>query len=248
MISVAHIKNIKINLVRTNEALALAKEYLHGQVCKSIFFINAHCFNIAQKNKEYFKLINNADLVLNDGSGIRFASWINGIDLLDNMNGTDFIPEIVKLARSEDMPVFFLGTSKENIELAVRNIEKSVEGIKIGGYHHGFFQSDKSDYIVDQINSSKAALLIVGMGVPKQETWISENQHKFKHLKIAIAGGAILDFFSGKIKRAPHWMRVIGIEWIFRWLQEPKRLTKRYLIGNPIFIFSILKERWMKKK
>lgn len=248
MTKFAHINNLKISIVQSSGLLELIKEYFHGQVCRSIFFINAHCSNIAQRNKEYSRVLNNADIVLNDGSGIQIASWINGIDLLENMNGTDFIPKTIELARDEGVSVFFLGATEENINQAVKNIEKRFEGIKIGGYNNGYFSSDEDDYIVDKINSSKASLLIVGMGVPKQEMWISKHQQKFTNLKIAIAGGAILDFLSGKIKRAPNWMRVIGIEWIFRWMQEPKRLTKRYLFGNPVFISSIIKHKLRRKK
>ncbi len=248
MIQATHIKNIKIHVIRTPDALHLMKTYFNGPKCRSVYFINAHCFNIAQKNEDYFRIINNADLVLNDGSGIRIASWLHGINLLENMNGTDFIPAVIKLATKEQLPVYFLGATKENIELAVGNVLKSVSGVKIGGYHHGFFNASQDDDIINQINKSRAGILIVGMGVPKQELWIAKNQEKFTHVKVAIAGGAIIDFLSGKIKRAPNWMRAIGIEWIFRLIQEPKRLTKRYLIGNPVFLFSIIKHRCLKKR
>ena len=230
--------NIGIDVLNTPETLEICKEYLESDKTRTLFFINAHCFNIAQKNDEYREALKNADLVLNDGIGVSIGAKIKGIGLKENMNGTDFIPRLLKFAKERKEKIFLLGGKPGIAELAAKNLVQNHPGILVTGYADGYFEDQNE--VIHQINSSGATLLVCGMGVPLQEIWISKNRDRFSNLRIAIAGGAILDFLSGNVSRAPGWIRKAGMEWGYRLMLEPKRLWKRYLVGNVIFFYHII--------
>ena len=234
------LKNIFLDIHNTKSALESCQNFLHSDRCNCIFFINAHCFNIAQKNPQYRKALNQGNLILNDGVGIKIASFILNIPLKENMNGTDFIPKLLEFSQQQKQGVFLLGGKPGIAEKAQSKIQKNMPNLKFNGTHHGYFTESEANEIVNQINQSKATVLILGMGVPKQEIWLYIHSKKLQHIKIAVAGGAILDFLSGNFRRAPRWVRKIGLEWFFRFSQEPKRLFNRYFIGNIIFLTTIL--------
>ncbi len=233
--------NVKMDLLNTEEILQTFETFLGADSPKSVFFINAHCFNIAQKNKKYRDVINSASLLLNDGIGIKIGTAMLGEKVKENMNGTDFIPEALEFAAQKKLNVYFLGAGKGVAEEAKTKIEKKISGIDIVGVHDGYFDEAEEAKIVDEINDKQVDLLIVGMGVPKQELWVAKNIDRFKTLKICIAGGAILDFMAGRFKRAPLFMQNNGLEWLFRLSNEPSRLFKRYAVGIPVFFYYALK-------
>jgi len=116
--------------------------------------------------------------------------------------------------------------------------------INIAGYHSGYFDETENHEIIHEINESGAEILILGMGVPRQELWSAENKMYLTNIKIIIAGGAIIDFISHEIKRAPLWLRRMNLEWLFRFYLEPKRMWKRYVLGNFKFLYYIFRLRF----
>ncbi len=233
--------NVGLHLIDTNEALGLCREFLRGSGCKMMFFLNAHCYNIAQKNKDYLNALNGADLLLNDGIGIKLGTILFGLPLKENMNGTDFIPKVIKLCVEDGASIYLVGSKEGVSDLAASSLKKKFPTINIVGNRSGYFNSEDEKEIIRDINEKKADVLVVGMGVPLQELWIEKNRSSFTSVKIALAGGAIIDFMSGKVIRAPIWIQKIGMEWFFRFVQEPKRLFRRYFSGNFIFFWHILK-------
>ncbi len=201
-----------------------------------MFFLNAHCFNISTKDKLYKSSLEKATFILNDGIGIEIGAKFNGIKIKENLNGTDLIPSIL-----ENLPkhskIFFLGGKEGVAEKASEKLFR--KKIQVVGSSNGYFTSN--DLVIQKINESEANVLVVGMGVPYQENWLTSNMKHLKHIKLAIAGGAILDFLSENINRAPLWVRKMKMEWAFRLLMEPKRMWKRYLMGNFIFFYNLLK-------
>ena len=240
------LKNTFLDIHNTNSALETCQHFLHSDRCNCIFFVNAHCFNIAQKNPQYRKALNQGNLILNDGVGIKIAAFILNIPLKENMNGTDFIPKLLEFSQQQKQSVFLLGGKPGIAEKAQSKIQKNNPDIWFSGTHHGYFTESEVQEVISQINQSKATILIVGMGVPRQEIWLYTYSKKLHHIKIALAGGAILDFLSGNFKRAPRWIRKIGLEWFFRFSLEPKRLFTRYFIGNIIFLTTILLYKFKK--
>lgn len=235
--------DIKIDILTIDIALSNIKRILIQTEHKTLFFLNAHCFNIAQKNEKYFNALQSSDYLLNDGVGISIAGTLKGIKFQDNLNGTDLIPLIIKEGYVDNQTFYLLGTKDSILEKTKENLKREYPGIKIVGMHNGFFSESENKDIINQINETKAAIVIVGMGVPQQEIWISENKKYLPDVKLFIAGGAILDFLSGNIKRAPQWMRKMKIEWLYRLCLEPKRMWKRYLLGNILFFYYILKQK-----
>jgi len=126
-------------------------------------------------------------------------------------------------------------------------LENKYEGLKIAGTYHGFFDKvNENENILQMINESKADILLVAFGAPYQEKWINSNFSKLNPT-ILMGVGGLFDFYSGNIKRAPDWMREIGMEWLYRFSREPKRMWKRYFVGNPVFIYRVLKFKFRKR-
>ncbi len=230
--------NINIDLFDSEEeVLALLSKDIDSGRSIELFFLNAHCFNLAQKDREYFDILNSCDYLLNDGIGIKIASKIEKLVLKKNLNGTDFIPEIAEMAAKKGYKIFLLGAKDGIAEEAAVKLKEKFEGLQIAGVHSGYGLDES---VLEMINNSKADILIAGMGVPMQEKWIRENKSKLGSVKLFVGGGAILDFLSQRIRRAPLLMRKIGLEWVFRLCLEPGRLWRRYLVGNFLFFYYIL--------
>jgi N-acetylglucosaminyldiphosphoundecaprenol N-acetyl-beta-D-mannosaminyltransferase len=172
------------------------------------------------------------------------ASKFLGIKLKENMNGSDFIPKLIKYACVLGKKVFLLGAEAGVAERAKKNLENNLGDHCISGVNHGYIPNETENRaVLDKINASEAELLVVCMGVPLQEKWIERNLHLLEKIKIAVAGGAIIDFLAEKVKRAPPLVQKLGIEWLYRFAQEPNRLFRRYFIGNIVFFFHVFRLR-----
>ena len=230
--------NIFLDVVNKDDALKICSDVLSGDTCKSIFFVNAHCFNVAQINAEYRNALNKSDYIFNDGIGIKIGSYLANVHFKDNLNGTDLIPEIIQSGVKKNKRIYLVGSSEGAVQRAKLNLEKQYHNINIVGTWNGFFSTVEEEQIISDINFNKADILIVGMGVPMQELWISKIRNRLTNVQMCIAGGAIIDFIAGDIKRAPLWMRKLNMEWIYRLYLEPRRMWKRYLIGNFLFLLN----------
>jgi N-acetylglucosaminyldiphosphoundecaprenol N-acetyl-beta-D-mannosaminyltransferase len=129
---------------------------------------------------------------------------------------------------------------------AAANLKARYPDLRIVGTHHGYFDKTQgcaeNEAVIEQINTVKPNILIVGFGMPLQERWLMENWDRID-ANVALTGGAVFDYVSGELRRAPRWMTENGLEWLGRLIIEPRRLWKRYLIGNPIFLWRVLKQR-----
>lgn len=202
------------------------------------YFINAHSVNTLAKNENFAACLNRADALFADGSGVRLAAKSSGFGLVSNLNGTDMLPKICHMAAKQGKSLFFLGGAPGIAEKAAQNLQESHRGLKIAGTHHGFFGFDDaqaSSDMVDKINASGADIVLVGFGSPHQEFW-SERFSEALHCQSILAVGGLFDFYSGAIPRAPLLLREVGMEWVWRLIQEPKTKFKRYVIGTPEFL------------
>ncbi len=208
-----------------------------------VYWVNAHAINISEKNPGYKQAVLQAEFVLNDGVGVLLAAKALGCTISENQTGTDWIPSFLDMLNTHHpgLSLYLLGAKPEVIKQAAQVFSERWPNIAIAGYNDGYFQDPRQ--AVEEIISLQPALLIVGMGMPLQEFFIDRHWDLLKHkVQIALAGGAIFDFLTLKIPRAPIWIRKIKLEWVYRLLQEPKRLAYRYLIGNPQFCWLICKE------
>lgn len=208
-----------------------------SQIC----FVNPDCLNIAYANSEYLNVLRRADLVLPDGIGIHLAGRIKGTPMLENVNGTDLFPRLCERAAHERLPLYLLGARPSVAAAVAEAMRAKYPQLEIAGTHHGYFDSRHSSTVVNDINTSGAHILLVAMGAPRQDLWLAAHRDELR-TSILMGVGGLFDFYSGNICRAPMWMREIGMEWVWRLLQEPRRMWRRYLIGNPLFIYRVWKE------
>lgn len=212
----------------------------------TIFFVNTHTLNLAISDANYTKIIDSADYVFGDGTGVRWAfRIIKKIHLEDNVNGTDLIPEFLIATANKKYRCFLLGATPEEIEVAASHINTNYQKWQVADFHHGYFEPEDNQKIIKQINKSGAELLLVGMGNPLQEQWISENKDKL-NIPIVIGVGGLFTYWAGNLDRAPLWMRKLGIEWIHILRRQPKK-WQRYIFGNLLFLFRIFKESFKKQ-
>jgi N-acetylglucosaminyldiphosphoundecaprenol N-acetyl-beta-D-mannosaminyltransferase len=175
------------------------------------------------------------------------AGKILGKEIAQNLCGTDMFPRLCERISGKDTRLFLLGARPEVVEGVVRWINDHYPRVKVCGYQHGYFQPNEESDIIKRIKDSNSDLLLVAFGVPKQDMWI--NQHlQETGAKVAMGVGGLFDFYSGRIPRSPLWMREIGMEWLYRLIQEPGRMWKRYLIGNGLFLWRVLKERFSRRE
>lgn len=212
-----------------------------------IAFLNAHCANIARKDWQYEDTLKNVDALLPDGSGVAFAAKLDGQSLGTNLNGTDLFGPLCRCLAFRKIPVFFLGGRPGVAETAASNAVDACPGLKIAGHQHGYFSPREEDAIIEKINASGARVVFVAFGVPTQDVWLARVRHRL-HAPVVLGVGGLFDFVSGRIPRAPEWMRKTGTEWIYRLRCEPRRMWQRYLIGNFTFTAAAAKYAFGRRK
>jgi exopolysaccharide biosynthesis WecB/TagA/CpsF family protein len=199
-------------------------------------FCNAHTVNIARNSPGFANALR-CMTVFNDGIGIEIARrMIYGERFADNLNGTDLTPRILA-ALPSGTRVFLLGSPRGVAERASAMIAARHPNVRIVGTFNGFFQFHEEDALADQIRSSGAQLVLVGMGQPRQEIWAAAWSERIGAVICCV--GAFLDFTAGVVSRAPPWARRSGMEWAYRLALEPRRLLRRYIWGNPAFLLSM---------
>jgi exopolysaccharide biosynthesis WecB/TagA/CpsF family protein len=212
----------------------------------TVSFLNAHCINLAVNNSIYRWALSKSSVILPDGSGMSLAAKLNGNSIMQNLNGTDLFPSIVLGAAERNLKVFFFGSQPDVANQAALRAKTISPDLIVAGTRHGFYQSHEEAQIIEEINASGADILLVALGVPQQEIWIARNRHRL-NARVVFGVGAQFDFWSGRISRAPLLLRKTGLEWTWRLAMEPKRLFKRYIIGNPIFVWRAVKDSIVKK-
>ena len=224
-----------------DEAVSLMEGTMDRDEQRSVFFVNPDCLNKIFSDSDYFNVLKQGDHIFPDGIGLTIAGKILQSPLRENINGTDMLPFICRMAARRNRSLFLLGARPGTAEKMAERIHEEY-GVRIAGHAHGYFDHETgSDEIVSTINRSGADILLVAFGAPRQETWIAAHRHALEP-RILMGVGGLFDFYSGNTRRAPSWVRELGLEWCYRILQEPGRMWKRYVIGNPVFLYRVT--RW----
>ena len=233
--------NLDIENRTMEDAVAQIASDLDGTEAKTFFFVNPDCLNKIFNDPEYFKILQTSDHLFPDGIGLTIAGKILQSPLLENINGTDMLPFICTMAAARNHSIFLLGSRPGTAQKMGERIHEAY-GVRIAGHAHGYFDHAKeSEERVRTINASGADILLVAFGAPLQEKWIAAHKDHLRP-RVLMGVGGLFDFFSGTTRRAPSWVREIGMEWVYRILQEPGRMWRRYVIGNPAFLFRVT--RW----
>lgn len=232
---IANVDILGVNVLSGSlrDVVALIDSRLREGRAVRVAFLNAQLSNVCSWRQDLKTRLRNF-MVLNDGAGLNIARKIlYGTAFKENLNGTDFVPAFLDKTVL-DLRIFLLGAEPGVVETAAARISARWPRHIVVGYHHGFIAGIDEDALRATILDAKPDLMLVGMGNPRQEEWISENVPQL--CPGAMATGALLDFIAGKFPRAPMWMRRKGMEWVYRLWLEPRRMAGRYLIGNFIFI------------
>lgn len=213
-----------------------------GQAPKQLAFVNADCLNIAWRDPVYSATLRACDRVFADGIGLRIGGRMLGFELRDNVNGTDMFPLLCEAAAGSGRSLYLLGARPGIAAAAAEAMRARFPGLIIAGTRDGYFTADEEAAVIDAINRSGAGILLVAFGAPRQEQWVARHRSRLAP-PVAMGVGGLFDFYSGRIRRAPPWMREIGAEWVYRLLQEPGRMWRRYIIGNPVFLYRVWLQR-----
>jgi N-acetylglucosaminyldiphosphoundecaprenol N-acetyl-beta-D-mannosaminyltransferase len=209
-----------------------------SQIC----FVNADCVNIAFTDEQYRATLSQAQLVLADGIGVRLAGSILNQNVRENINGTDMLPFLCAAAEQANVSVYLLGGRPGVPEGAAQWITERYPRLRIAGRRNGYFTEEEQPQVAEEIRASGADILLVALGTPRQDKWIAAHKNDVG-AKVSIGVGGLFDFYSGRIPRAPVWVRELGMEWFYRFYQEPRRMWRRYFLGNAIFLYRVACER-----
>lgn len=206
---------------------------------RDIAICNANTALMAFEDPEYLSVLNKMTL-LNDGIGINIASKIlNGRGFPENLNGTDLVPFLLE-HMDRPLKIYLLGAREQQLQRTKIHIEHTYQHHEVVGARNGYFKTEDYEAVCAEISALKPDLLLVAMGNPLQERFIVENRHRLD-VGVAIGVGALFDFLSGSVLRAPQIVQQAGLEWLFRFVQEPRRLFRRYVFGIPRFLYAVYK-------
>ena len=243
-----HLEILGVPVVRATAAEAIAEierlTDLHPPLL--IAYVNAHTLNLGATDDSYRALLKSADVVLNDGIGVSIAARMQGASFPENLNGSDFNPVILALAARRGWTAYLLGAAPGVAREASRRLQADIPGLEVVGTRDGYFSRDDDEAVASEIKQLGADVVMVAMGNPLQERWLESNLAA-TGARLGVGVGAFFDFTAGTAKRAPAWMNRAGIEWLWRLAQEPKRLFRRYVVGNPVFLGRALRERFRQR-
>lgn len=235
------ILGVPVAAIGWHEAIALLAGRITRRDFTPVGFLNAHNANVACNDADFARALSSF-FVLPDGIGVDIgAKWLHGRPFPANLNGTDFVPALIA-AIKRPMTVALLGATRENAGGAAEQLAQLAPRHQYVVVHDGYFTAEQEPGIIAHLEELRPDILLVAMGVPRQELWIDRNLTE-AHCTMPIAVGALLDFLSGAVPRAPLWVRRARMEWIYRMWIEPSRLWRRYIVGNPLFLIRVVRQK-----
>ena len=234
------ILNCEFSAVTLEETVDWARDWIQsgrrGYVCT----VNVAILMMMRADPNLQRFVDGASLVVADGQPLVWASHFQNDTLPERVTGVDLVDQLCALAAKEGFGVYFLGARREVIDAAVSRLKVRHPGLVVSGIADGYFDSEEAPERARAVHESGAKLLLVGMGVPRQEEFI-ESQWDELGISLAIPVGGSFEVIAGTARRAPVFLQRVGMEWAFRLAQEPRRLWKRYLVTNTQFVFHLLR-------
>lgn len=243
------ILGIPVDPVTEDEAVEAVTDFMNGSVCRKVFTPNPEMLVLARKRPSFMEALLAADLTIPDGAGLLWAARFLGKELPARVTGTDMVVRACKAAAEDGKSVFLLGGSPGVAEKAADRLRADYPELKVVGAMSGgrleFDDEDRPvmDFGVERaINLAVPDVLFVALGHGKQEEWIHEHAQRFPSVRLAMGIGGAFDFISGRVKRAPEWMRKAGLEWLWRLILQPWRIG-RILTATVVFPLYVVGER-----
>jgi exopolysaccharide biosynthesis WecB/TagA/CpsF family protein len=232
-VSPLRVLGVPFSDLQFDEAVQRVGNMLTTPGAKQVVLANAHTLNLAHSDPAYRQVLSDAALVLRDGVGIEVASLLLGRRLRHNFVGTDFVPRCLQVLAVARPTVLLFGARPGVAARAGRILEERCRGIRVVGALDGYGDAPT---VIARVRALRPDIVLVALGNPRQELWIAAVLHELE-CRVAIGVGALFDYLSGEVRRAPGWVQALRCEWIFRLLMEPTRLARRYLVGNPLFLW-----------
>jgi len=246
-----YISCVRVDIVNMSRAINAIKYFILSNLKVQVCVTNVYSFVLMHSDFDFKNVNNNSALVVPDGMPLVWVSKYFGKSIPERVSGPDLFNELCNVASENGYSFYFLGSTEKTIERIIFNLKMKFPKLLIaGGFsppYKDIFCEEDNKIMINNINAVTPDILWVGMTAPKQEKWIHANIDKL-NVKVAIGIGAVFDFIADNKKRAPRLMQNCGLEWLFRLMIEPKRLWRRYLIGNFIFLIIIFKSLICVKK
>jgi N-acetylglucosaminyldiphosphoundecaprenol N-acetyl-beta-D-mannosaminyltransferase len=246
MIHKTDILNTSIHNLDMQETLHIIDDVIVNNNQIHHVVVNAGKIVAMQKDLQLRQSVNESDLINADGQAVVWASKVLGKPLKERVAGIDLMVNLVKMAHEKKYKIFFFGAKEDIVKKVVATYSDKYSSEIIAGYRNGYFKKEEERDIAREISESGAHILFVAISSPTKENFLYENRDILNKVNFVMGVGGSFDVVAGKVKRAPFWMQKSGLEWFYRFIQEPKRMWKRYLIGNSKFIWLVIKEKFSK--
>ena len=240
--------NIEIDALSMRQTLDIVEDAVANDKHIHHTVVNAGKIVLMQEDKELEKSVNEADLINADGQAVVWASKMLGSPLPERVSGIDLMEKLVKRSFEKGYRCYFLGAEEDVVSNLITLYKKKYSNNVIAGYRNGYFKKSDEKSIAKVISQSNANILFVAITSPKKEIFLNTYKKELKNINFIMGVGGSFDVIAGKVNRAPKWMQDIGFEWLYRVIQEPRRMFMRYLVGNTRFVFLVLKEYFILKR
>jgi len=237
-----NVAGVEVDNLSEGEAVAAIARRIEAGGAHYLCVINAAKAVAASRDVRLRAALGHAALVTADGISVVWAARWLGSPLKERVTGIDLFERLVAEAASRGWSVYFFGARDESVRGVVARFSREHTNLRVAGWRNGYFEPSEAAAIAEDIRRSKADLLFVAMGSPAQEYWIAEQLER-TGVRFAMGVGGSFDHLSGRKPRAPRWMQRAGLEWLYRLQREPRRLWRRYLVGNLQFIRLIVGQR-----
>lgn len=238
---------VEIDDLVVDQLIGYGAEVVKKRIPATFAYVNVHVLNTAYQNAGLARFLNEATLVYCDGFGVRLGAALKGKRLKPRITGADWIYPYCRRAAKEGHRIFIIAGKQGVADRAAEILVSRFPGLAIAGTSSGYLDPGGSAKVVDRIHASRADVVFVGMGTPRQEEWIGRHRSQIQ-APLVWAVGALFDFVAGVEERGSAPLVSFGLEWLARLKAQPGRLWRRYLIGNPIFLSRVLKETFRGKR
>lgn len=231
---------VYLDIVTMEETLNQISKFIEQRQPVQHVVVNVAKLVYAQKDSELKEIINACPLINVDGAGVILGAKMLGVDITERVAGIDLMDKLIEYSAQKGYRPYFFGAKEDIVSKVVEIYKEKYPNLNIAGYRNGYYTEAEEAELVENIKNSHADILFVAMGSPKKEVFLSKYS-KTMEVPFTMGVGGSFDVVAGKVKRAPVWMQKCHSEWLYRVIQEPKRMWKRYLVTNSIFLGMVIK-------
>ena len=234
--------SVNLDLYSMTETLEEISQYIKEKTLIQHVVVNVSKLVYAQKDENLRNIINSCPIINVDGAGVILGAKMLGIKIPHRVTGIDLMEELIKYSSENGYSVFFFGAIEDVNKAVVEHYLEKYPNLKVAGRRNGYYTEQEEKEMVEEMKNSKADILFVAMGSPKKEIFLNKYSKEL-NIPFTMGVGGSFDVVTGLVKRAPFWVQNLNCEWLYRLIQEPRRMWKRYFVTNSLFLFMIIKEK-----